>query len=134
MADPTFLSGGHTANPRDTIWLVEQRILGALNDGGGADGIKRYTAYVSQAGTDNPAVTVFDNTLGGTLTWTRVSDGVWTTTSAGLFTSAAKTWVMFPLKSDVGADVTWTDVNTITISGIADDVAVNDPIEIRVYP
>jgi hypothetical protein len=35
MADnPTFLSGGHSPRNTDTKWMIEQRILGALTDGG----------------------------------------------------------------------------------------------------
>lgn len=50
MASPTFLAGGSTPNPKDTTWFIEQRILGALVDGGGGGGggstgqVMRYTA------------------------------------------------------------------------------------------
>jgi len=35
MASPTFLARGHTPTRSDTKWFIEQRILGALIDGGG---------------------------------------------------------------------------------------------------
>lgn len=35
MASPTFFSDGHTPALRDTQWRIEQKILGALVDGGG---------------------------------------------------------------------------------------------------
>jgi len=38
MAEPTFLGDGHTARRSDALWAIEQKILGALNDGGGGGG------------------------------------------------------------------------------------------------
>lgn len=38
MASPTFFSRGHTPTRTDTKWFIEQRILGAINDGGGGGG------------------------------------------------------------------------------------------------
>jgi hypothetical protein len=38
MADPTFLAGGHVPNRNDAQWMIEQRILGAIVDGGGLSG------------------------------------------------------------------------------------------------
>ena len=35
MASPSFLSGGSTPNINDTRWMILQRILGAMVDGGG---------------------------------------------------------------------------------------------------
>lgn len=38
MASPTFLSDGHTPRRDSTLWFIEQKILGAINDGGGGGG------------------------------------------------------------------------------------------------
>lgn len=38
MSSPTFLSDGHTPRRDDTKWAIEQKILGALVDGGGGGG------------------------------------------------------------------------------------------------
>lgn len=35
MSDPTFFGEGNTPRPRDTLWKIEQKILGAVLDGGG---------------------------------------------------------------------------------------------------
>jgi hypothetical protein len=38
MATPVFFSRGHTPNKLDCLYHIEQRILGALTDGGGGSG------------------------------------------------------------------------------------------------
>lgn len=35
MAEPIFLGDGHTPRRSDALWAIEQKILGALIDGGG---------------------------------------------------------------------------------------------------
>jgi hypothetical protein len=47
---------------------------------------KSYVGLISQTGTAAPTVTVFKNTLGGTVVWTRNSAGNYTGTLAGAFT------------------------------------------------
>jgi len=44
-----------------------------------------YRAKISQSGISNPTVTVLVNTLGGTLVWTRSSQGLYLGTLAGAF-------------------------------------------------
>ena len=44
-----------------------------------------YTAHLFQFGTDAPIVTVFKNTLGGTVVWTRAGSGTFKGTLAGAF-------------------------------------------------
>jgi hypothetical protein len=50
-------------------------------------GYKVYTALLSQNGTNAPIATVLENTLGGTVVWSRASTGVYTGTLAGTFTT-----------------------------------------------
>lgn len=45
-----------------------------------------YTALLSQSGTDAPVATVLENTLGGTVVWTRSGIGNYVGTLAGVFT------------------------------------------------
>lgn len=49
-------------------------------------GYKVYTALLNQTGTDAPVATVLENTLGGTVVWTRFSIGEYRGTLAGAFT------------------------------------------------
>lgn len=48
---------------------------------------KVYTALLSQTGTDAPVATVLQNTLGGTVVWTRDDVGIYTATLASVFTT-----------------------------------------------
>jgi hypothetical protein len=52
---------------------------------------KVYTALLTQSGINAPVATVLENTLGATITYSRVSDGIYTITTDGIFTSD-KTW------------------------------------------
>ena len=54
-------------------------------------GIKVYTALLTQTGTDAPVATVLENTLGGEVVWTRDDIGLYTGTLAGAFPSATAT-------------------------------------------
>lgn len=38
MASPVFLGDGHTPRRSDALWAIEQKILGALEDGAGGGG------------------------------------------------------------------------------------------------
>ena len=48
---------------------------------------KVYTALLTQSGTNAPVATVLQNTLGGTVVWTRVSSGDYEGTLSSAFTS-----------------------------------------------
>lgn len=48
---------------------------------------KVYTALLTQSGTDAPVATVLQNTLGGTVVWTRDDVGIYTATLALAFTT-----------------------------------------------
>jgi len=56
------------------------------------DNVKVYAALLTQSGTDAPTATVLENTLGGTVVWTRDDTGLYTGTLAGAF-PATKTGV-----------------------------------------
>ena len=103
-------------------------------DGNVTAGYKVYTALLSQSGTSAPTATVLENTLGGTVVWTRNSTGLYTGTLAGVFT-ANKTWTS--ITSTATGTVTGavsTSVDTVTVATSSLDSALtNSAIEIRVY-
>jgi len=106
---------------------------------------KVYSALLTQTGTDAPVATVLENTLGGTVVWTRNSTGVYFGTLASAFT-VNKTFI-FPAYSY--SDATFGDVdivcsrasanviritnNTAGNTSVEDGVMTDFPIEIRVY-
>lgn len=106
---------------------------------------KVYVALLTQAGTDAPVATVLENTLGGTVVWTRSAAGSYLGTLANAFT-ANKTF-LFPPTAYSSADFNdWqlllvrnnanaVLVTTSTAGGTtgADDILSEVPIEIRVY-
>jgi len=66
-------------NTTDTIGL-------SLNVGAIARPYKVYTALLSQTGTSNPVDQVLENTLGGSIVWTRSVQGVYFATLSSAFT------------------------------------------------
>lgn len=99
---------------------------------------KTYAALLSQSGTSAPTATVLENTLGGSITWTRVNPGLYSGTLTGAFTTD-KTILLN--NNPVGGVFTniFSSVNTITIqtrnssNAQTDDGLSNTSIEIRVY-
>lgn len=101
-----------------------------------------YTALLTQSGTSAPTATVLENTLGGTVVWTRSSTGIYLGTLSGVFTnnktsvsitngsSGAK---IIGAYSDTTSTITVGTVNSST-SASEDDVLFKATIEIRVYP
>jgi hypothetical protein len=55
---------------------------------------KEYTATVTQTGTAAPVATVLNNTLGGTLVWTRSATGTYLATLTGAFPTASKVVIL----------------------------------------
>lgn len=103
---------------------------------------KRYVALLSQTGTDAPTATVLENTLGGTVVWTRNDVGDYTGTLAGVFTEN-KTWCIagtgFYNDNATNANVTRASSDTISLLVSSANGAIIDDwsdaaIEIRVYP
>ena len=48
-------------------------------------GPKVYVALLSQSGTDAPIATIIENTLGGSISYSRVTDGIYRATGVDLF-------------------------------------------------
>lgn len=57
MASPIFLGDGHTPRRSDALWAIEQKILGALEDGAGGGGGGAGTGTFSGSGSPEGAVT-----------------------------------------------------------------------------
>lgn len=106
---------------------------------------KVYTALLTQTGTDAPVAIVLENTLDGTIIWTRTTDGIYVGTLAGAFVTN-KTFVNANTIYDDGGFITrinithTTDAVTIGNAGGVDFSwpgaminGTNYPIEIRVY-
>ena len=102
---------------------------------------KVYTALIAQSGTSNPTVKILENTLGGSIVWTRDIAGSYLGTLTGAFI-ANKTFLLLTSYSAYNTEVkaTWLDGNRIQLgtfnsSGTqADGIMVGDQnIEIRVY-
>jgi len=101
-----------------------------------------YTSLLSQTGTNAPVATVLENTL-GEVVWTYVSAGVYTATTAGLFTPN-KTTVMFGQSNKDGNAILYYYLydagNSLDLSCVQDDGTYSNSymgdctIEIRVYP
>lgn len=112
---------------------------------------KVYTALVMQSGTSAPVATVLENTLGGTVVWTRDSQGVYAATLAGAFTvgktapymlnqwAGAGVGLLTGVPQSVflagGEDGNAVWVKTMNAAGndVADDNLYGAIIEIRVY-
>lgn len=94
----------------------------------------KYVALLTQSGTSAPTATVLENTLGGTIVWTRNDVGDYTGTLAGAFTEN-KTWFAYPNTSiDVQSQgLQWLSVNSVGLNYDTDYEAISY-IEIRVYP
>lgn len=109
---------------------------------GAGDSYNRYVALVSQTGTSDPTVTVLENTIGGTIVWTRSTTGTYNGTLTGAFV-AGSTWIVCT-NTDESLNIgyakcarTNNDVVTLRTQDItfsADDDFTNIAIEIRIYP
>ena len=103
---------------------------------------KVYTALVSQTGTNAPTATALENTLGGSVAWSRVGSGVYLGELTGAFVNN-KTWSSVSIGGYLGGGANSvalkrfdnnsvmliTNKDTLTIDNILDLAS----IEIRVY-
>ena len=104
-----------------------------------------YAALLTQSGTDAPVATVLENTLGGTVVWTRADVGSYEGTLTGAFSSNAiaipttgidpnvgypSSYLCYISSSDAIGLETFSDQYTTNSDGILAGLAY---IEIRVY-
>ena len=113
--------------------------IASLINTGFTGGYTVYTALLTQQGNQQgsvPVATVLQDTLVGTITWTRTGVGAYTATIAnGLFT-LNKTIVFINNGSATAtANVKWASptTTTITIGASADSLLTAASLEIRVY-
>tara|TARA_R100001377_G_scaffold74817_1_gene51159 strand:- start:320 stop:784 length:465 start_codon:yes stop_codon:yes gene_type:complete len=111
--------------------------LGSLINAGFTGGYTVYTALLTQEDGAAPVATVLQNTIGGTVTWTRPGTaGVYTATIVnGVFT-ANKTMVFINNGSASSTNnIEWASntTTTVIIDTTVDTVLAAASIEIRVY-
>lgn len=108
---------------------------------------KIYVANITQSGTDDPVVTIFENTIGD-IVWTRFASGIYQGTLAGAF-RFGKTWLMInnqwlvidPVFTGRNASFNTVDTediveirtNNILDEALEDDLLQGYSIEIRTY-
>lgn len=69
----------------DARFKALHRFMGYLASQSGGSSYLLYTALLSQTGTDAPVATVLENTLGGTVVWTRDGTGLYSGTLSQAF-------------------------------------------------
>ena len=134
---PTATAGTNTTQIATTAFVLENS---------SARPYKVYTALLSQSGTNAPVATVLENTLGGTVVWTRGSVGLYIGTLDNGFSSTLSKVRIFisggePSQNATGFynalpnNIDSVQVNTRNTSGsLADSLmSTGATIEIRVY-
>ena len=113
--------------------------LASLINTGFAGGYTVYTALLTQQGNQQastPAAIVLQDTLVGTITWTRTGVGAYTATIAGGFFTLNKTMVFINNGSASSTNnIEWASPTTatVTIDTSADSVLTAASLEIRIY-
>ncbi len=154
--DPSSALVGNFDVPKGT--LVIDNVNGALYQKTGVLGVnaasykqligspvgtKIYRALLTQTTTNAPVATVLENTLGGTVVWTRSTNGIYVATLAAAFTTG-KTLVNLTLGAqalDAGAASAYSDnADTVTLltyivetSAPGDSLITKASLEIIVY-
>lgn len=102
---------------------------------------KVYTALLTQTGTSAPVATVLENTLGGTVVWTRTAPGYYQGTLSGAFTIGKTVGFSNIYSGGAGCAIFPKTINSVQLStfatstGATGDAIINPGnIEIRVYP
>lgn len=120
-------------------------ISNIVSGGGDTRPYKVYTALLSQAGEDAPVPTVLENTLGETLSYTRIDVGIYVIATTGIFPQN-KTWAVIntpsydgngPFALQIGRiNNTQCEIYAYQLPNTLADLGTNDDrtsIEIRVY-
>jgi len=132
--------GINVSNERVEALKINE-IIDTLNGSNGL-GYKKYTALLTQVGTDDPSVVILENTLGGIPTVTYSSDGnyfitlvgKWTSNKTGVFTAQLDSAIFSALILD-NDTITISTQNISTGTPVASNGLLNNSlIEIRVYP
>jgi hypothetical protein len=111
-------------------------------------GYKSYVALLSQSGTAAPVATVLENTLGGTVVWTRGGVGDYVGTLVGAFPVSKTCCIVSPSYEDPTAGVVTLSLKRGSDDYVRLQIALNSEplelsdlgpqtllsVEIRVYP
>lgn len=95
-----------------------------------------YTAFISQSLTNDPTVTILENTLYDDIVWTRTNLGEYEGTLIGAF-PANKTFTFIAQENTFGGAVTLKRLSDDTVkieTNSSDDILNMTPLEIRIYP
>lgn len=93
--------------------------LGLIN------GVKVYRALLNQTGTADPVATVLENTLGGTVVWTRTDVGTYLGTLAGAFTALKTHTISNTIASPIGIMCGFQRVSANAVELLTFDYEVN---------
>lgn len=140
-----YLTNASAGTGNAATLLAGSGQLCTLGYGGGqqASSTKVYRALLTQSGTAAPVATVLENSLGGTVVWTRDSAGIYLGTLSGAFNSA-KTFLSSPSLPNYASDygisyIIVGDINTIQLktqdtAAFTDDLLSASPVQILVFP
>lgn len=101
--------------------------------------IKLYTALITQSGTDAPTQIILQNQLGGIISWSRISAGLYQGDLIGAFpANRTALYMASGLSNDPGTILTRSNDDQITLNVTANGVSVdssieNTMLEIRIY-
>ncbi len=125
-----------------TIYYKDEEGNWAEVPGGGGEPAKYkvYTALLTQYGTNAPTATVLENTLGGSIVWTRDAVGVYKATLVGIYSNINKFWGIISLGDSAeniyiayDGDPDYFLLNVYFGGTTADHKLIKASIEIRVY-
>ena len=114
------------------------------NDASGWVGVpnKIIRANISQVGTDNPTIDIFENTTGATFTTSRTTNGVYRIDSSISLWTASTMFIMFGNNQIKNGDYTfimqYSDDNTLALftyqgATLTDELLGNTSFEIKIY-
>ena len=110
-----------------------------IADLGGGGSYLKYVALLTQIGPDAPKEIVLENTLGGTVVWTRDGKGAYLGTLVGAFTEN-KTFIFIQSTGAFSQIAYWDSEDNVQIqtkdstTAFEDGQLLSASIEIRVYP
>jgi len=124
--------------------LTKRTSTQAIADLASGVSYKIWRGLISQTGTSAPTAIELENTLGGTITFTYISTGVYSIEGTGLFTTD-KTFVTpkwetlrqstnYATVSAVTANTNQLSLNSYLNGSAADALFSRHPVEIIVYP
>ena len=127
---PTATAGTNTTQIATTAFVQEN-----------SRPYKVYTALLTQSGTNAPTATVLENTLGGTVVWSRVDTGMYLATLTGAFTGNKTVSFFQTGSSSAGSTYTYNSYkdsdNSVRLYALSNgsylDQIIAGQIEIRVY-